>query len=352
MTKRVCVIPGDDASPEAVLPALGVVRGLELDIDWVVLPSGEEGTAQHGERWAQVCRDAIDACDTTWFGSASGKTPAIAHLRWGKGTYANVRPVRYMPGARSPLANPEGIDFIIVRENIEDMYVGVEGDLETLQPLGFVHGRTGLPIPDSGGKFAVKVITEANTRRIAEYACRLALQRKATGYPGRLTISSKYNVLRESDGLFRRVAEEVAAGFSDLECESFIADDFARRIVADPHRLDVVVLPNLYGDIFSDEASALVGGLGVAPSGCYGDDYAYFESVHGTAPDIAGLHVINPTATMLSAAMMLRHLGFDDAAAALEAAIAAVYREGRTLTPDQGGRAHSENFCGAVRAKL
>lgn len=352
MSKRVCVIPGDDASPEAVLPALGVVKSLELDIDWLVLPSGEEGTARHGERWAQVCKDAIDACDTTWFGSASGKTPAIAHLRWGKGTYANVRPVRYMPGARSPLANPEGIDFVIVRENIEDMYAGVEGDLEALRPLGFVSNRTGQPIPASGGKFAVKVITEANTRRIADFACRLAVQRKAAGYPGRLTISSKYNVLRESDGLFRRVAEEVAAGYPELECESFIADDFARRIVADPHRLDVVVLPNLYGDIFSDEASALVGGLGVAPSGCFGDEYAYFESVHGTAPDIAGQHVINPTATMLSAAMMLRHLGFQDAASTLEGAIAAVYREGKSLTPDQDGTAHTEDFCEAVRAKL
>ncbi len=112
------------------------------------------------------------------------------------------------------------------------------------------------------------------------------------------------------------------------------------------------MLPNLYGDIFSDEASALVGGLGVAPSGCYGEDYAYFESVHGTAPDIAGQNVINPTATMLSAAMMLRHLGFEDAASALEGAIAAVYRNGKALTPDQGGGAHTEEFCDAVRAKL
>jgi isocitrate/isopropylmalate dehydrogenase len=337
---------------EARLPALGVVKSLELDIDWLVLPSGEEGLRQHGDKWAQVCKEAIDACDTTWFGSASGKTPAIAHLRWGKGTYANVRPVRYMPGARSPLAHPEGIDFVIVRENLEDMYSGVEGDLEALAGLGFTNRQTGAPLPPSGGKFAVKVITEANTRRIVDYACRLALQRKKQGYPGRLAVSCKYNVLRETDGLFRRIAREVADGYPELQHEDFIADDFARRIVAEPHRLDVVVLPNLYGDIFSDEASALVGGLGVAPSGCYGDDYAYFESVHGTAPDIAGRHVINPTATLLSAAMMLRHLGLDEDADALEAAIAAVYAEGRALTPDQGGTAHTEEFCEAVRAKL
>jgi isocitrate/isopropylmalate dehydrogenase len=234
---------------------------------------------------------------------------------------------------------------------MEDMYSGVEGDLEALQGLGLVNRQTKQPIPASG-RFAVKVITEANTRRIVEYGCRLALQRKAAGYPGRLTVSSKYNVLPRTDGYFRAIAQEVAAGYPALEYENFIADDFARRIVADPHRLDVVVLPNLYGDLFSDEASALVGGLGVAPSGCYGDDFAYFESVHGSAPDIAGQHIINPTATMLSAALMLRHLGFEDGAAALEAAIEAVYREGEALTPDQGGTAHTEDFCDAVRARL
>jgi isocitrate/isopropylmalate dehydrogenase len=352
VTKRVCVIPGDDASPEAVLPALGVVKALEADIEWLVLPSGEEGSALHGDKWPQVLKDAVDSCDTTWFGSSSGKTPVIAHLRWGKGTYANVRPVKYMPGARSPLAHPEGIDFVIVRENLEDMYAGVEGDLETLHPLGFVNRQTGLPIPASGGKFAVKVITEVNTRRILEYGAGLALRRKQQGYPGRLTVSCKYNVLRESDGLFRKVAREVAAQYPELEYEDFIADDFARRIVADPHKLDVVVLPNLYGDIFSDEASALVGGLGVAPSGCYGDDFAYFESVHGSAPDIAGKHIINPTATMLSAAMMLHHLGFDEDGGRLERAIAAVYAQGRDLTRDQGGTAGTGDFCDAVRKQL
>jgi 3-isopropylmalate dehydrogenase len=217
MTKRVCVIPGDDASPEAVLPALAVVKGLELDIDWLVLPSGEDGMKQHGDAWAQVCKDAIDACDTTWFGSGSGKTPAIAHLRWGKGTYANIRPVRYMPGAKSPLATPEGIDFIIVRENLEDMYSGVEGDLELLKPLALVNRQTKVPIPESGGRFAVKVITEANTRRIVEYGCQLALKRKADGHPGRLTVSSKYNVLPGTDGYFRGIAQEVAATHPELD---------------------------------------------------------------------------------------------------------------------------------------
>jgi 3-isopropylmalate dehydrogenase len=146
--------------------------------------------------------------------------------------------------------------------------------------------------------------------------------------------------------------QEVVAEYPELAYEQFITDDFARRIVATPHSLDVVVLPNLYGDILSDEAAALVGGLGVAPSGCYGDDYAYFESVHGSAPDIMGLHIINPTATLLSATMMLEHLGYTEAAARLEAAVSAVYKRGKALTPDQGGSAHTEEFCEAVKRHL
>ncbi|HXH21934.1 MAG TPA: isocitrate/isopropylmalate family dehydrogenase [Dehalococcoidia bacterium] len=352
MTKRVCVIPGDDAAPEAVLPALGVLKAMELDIEYVELPSGEEGQARHGERWAQVCREAIDSCDTTLFGSTSGKTPALGYLRWQKGTYANLRPVKYIAGAKSPLAHPEGIDFVIVRENMEDMYVGVEGELDVLKPLGLVNRLTRRPIPEEGGRFALKVITEENTRRIAEFACRLALRRKAEGKPGRLTVACKYNMLPQSDGLFRRVASEVAKAYPEVEYEDYIVDDFARRIVASPHDLDVVLLPNLYGDILSDEASALVGGLGVAPSACYSDDFAYFEPVHGTAPDIVGKRIINPTATLLSAAMMLEHLGLREEASALERAVAAVYAEGRVLTPDQGGTATSDEFCAAVRQKL
>ena len=352
MASRVCVIPGDAASPEAVLPSLDVVKSLGLDIEWVELPSGEEGQVRYSDQWAQVCIDAIDACDTTWFGSTGGKTPAIGYLRFGKGTYANVRPTKYMPGALSPLAHPEGIDFIIVRENLEDLYMGLEGDLAELEPMGFESRITKRPLVGEPGRYAIKVITMKRTRAIAHYACKLAMQRKQLGYPGKVTVSGKYNVLPRTDGYFRAIVQEVVEEYPELTYEQFITDDFARRIVATPHSLDVVVLPNLYGDILSDEAAALVGGLGVAPSGCYGDDYAYFESVHGSAPDIMGQHVINPTATLLSAKLMLEHLGHNDAAARLEAAIMTTYREGTVLTPDQGGNAHTEEFCEAVERHL
>ena len=159
-------------------------------------------------------------------------------------------------------------------------------------------------------------------------------------------------MLPKSDGLFHDVAVRIAAEQPDIAFDTFLVDDFARRLIAKPHELDVVVLPNLYGDICSDAAAGLVGGLGLAPSGCYGDDYAYFESVHGTAPDIAGKNIINPTATILSAAMMLDYLGFEDAGHRLASAVERVYADGSSLTPDQGGAASTTEFCRQVAAHL
>jgi 3-isopropylmalate dehydrogenase len=351
MSKRVVVLPGDDAAPEAMGPAISVLRALELDIDFVEFPPGEQWTA--GETVAQV-RKAIDSSDSTLFGATSGKTQGIGYLRWGKGTYANVRPVAYQKGYRSPLKNPDGIDFVIVRENLEDLYLGVEAPLTALAPAHLMSQSTGKPLDtsDEHAEIAVKVISEKNTRRVADFACKLALRRKAAGGKGKVTCSSKYNMLRRTDGLFRRVVEETVARYPELKYEQFIVDDFARRIVQSPHDLDVVVLPNLYGDILSDAAAGLIGGLGLAPSGCFGDDYAYFEAVHGSAPDIKGLGIINPTATLLSAQMMLYYLGLSSASERLGAAITKVYSTGKTLTPDQGGRASSKEFCAAVVENL
>ena len=344
--KRVVVLPGDDAAPETVAAAMEVLRALGPDIEYVEFPPGEQWVRG---KTSIDARAAIDASDSTLFGSTSGKTSAIIYLRWGKDTYANVRPARYMPGARSPLKHPEGIDFVIVRENLEDLYLGLEGPLETLAPLK-LHGRITRAALDTSmpGRFAIKVITERNSRRIAEFAFRLARKRKAAGGVGKVTASSKYNMLRESDELFRRIAEDVSSAYPDIGYEQFIIDDFARRLVQSPHEFDVVVMPNLYGDIMSDAAAGALGGLGLAPSGCYGEDYAYFESVHGTAPDIAGRGIINPTATMLSAAMMLEYLGFEAEARRFERAVRRVYAEGRALTPDQGGSARTAEFTRAV----
>jgi len=167
-----------------------------------------------------------------------------------------------------------------------------------------------------------------------------------------VTCSAKYNVLWQSDGFFRQTVEAVVRQYADLTYEEFIVDDLARRLVASPQDFDVVLLPNLYGDLLADEAAGTIGGLGLAPSGCYGDGYAYFEPVHGTAPDIAGQHIINPTATILSGVMMLEHLGFADAARRLERAVEETYAAADRLTPDQGGSATTEEFARAVGSRL
>jgi isocitrate/isopropylmalate dehydrogenase len=348
--KTVVVIPGDDAAPEAMSATMDALRALKLPIEYVEFPAGDKWV--RGETEA-AARKAIDASDATLFGSTSGKTTAITYLRWGKQTFANVRPVRYSKGFGSPLKNPDGIDFVIVRENLEDLYLGLEGPLEALAPLKLTSRILRAPLNTSErGVYAIKVITERATRQVAEFSCQLAVKRKRAGGKGKLTCTSKYNMLRESDGLFRRIVEETAAKYPEIKYEQFIVDDFARRLVQSPHDLDVVVAPNLYGDILSDAAAGTIGGLGLAPSGCYGADYAYFESVHGTAPDIMGMGIINPSATMLSAALMLEYLGFGADASRLDAAVRKVYADGRVLTPDQGGTAKTSEFARAVVANF
>jgi isocitrate/isopropylmalate dehydrogenase len=352
--KRVVVIEGEDAAPEAMRPTIALIDRLGLNIEWVRPPVGDVAIAQHGSPFPEEARQAIDSSHATLFGATSGKSAfALFYLRWGKRTYANVRPARWVPGYRSPLANPQGIDFVIVRENLEDLYVGVEGDLEDLRPLGLSSRTARQPVADMGpGRFALKVITESGSERVVRFAFELARRRQAEGRPGKVTCAVKHNMLGQSDGLFLSVAHQVAASYPGIHFEVFIVDDFARRLVAVPHELDVVVMPNLYGDILSDAAAGVIGGLGLAASGCYGDDYAYFESAHGSAPDIAGKNVINPTATILSGTLMLEYLGFREAARRLTASVERIYGEGRCLTPDQGGSATTTEFCEAVARHL
>src|SRR5271168_4802718 len=186
--KKVVVLPGDDAAPEAMGATMDALRALKLPIDYIEFPPGEKWV--RGETDA-AARKAIDGSDTTLFGSTSGKTTSITYLRWGKQTFANVRPVRYSKGFHSPLKNPDGIDFVIVRENLEDLYLGLEGPLEALAPLHLYSRilRADLDTSDRG-KFAVKVITEKKTRQVARFACELARKRKAQGHPGKLTCTS------------------------------------------------------------------------------------------------------------------------------------------------------------------
>jgi isocitrate/isopropylmalate dehydrogenase len=352
--RRVVVIEGEDAAPEAIRPSIALVDRLGVDIEWLRPPVGQPAIEQSGSAFPAEAQRAIDDSDATIFGATSGKSAAaLFYLRWGRQTYANVRPSRFRSGFKSPLARPERVDFVIVRENLEDLYLFLEGEVEDLAPLGLVSPTARRPVAEMGpGRYGLKVITEAGTERVCRFAFELARVRKGQGRPGRVTSGTKHNMLPRSDGLFRSVAERVGEEYPEIEFRSLIIDDLAHHLVATPEVFDVVVLPNLYGDVLSDAAAGLVGGLGLAPSGCYGDDYAYFESAHGTAPDIAGRNVINPTATLLSAVMMLEHLGFADAAERLDSALTRVYAEGRVLTPDQGGRASTTEFCRAVAALI
>jgi isocitrate/isopropylmalate dehydrogenase len=354
VTKRVVVIEGEDAAPEAMRPSVALLQGLGLPIEWDFPPVGLPARESHGSFFPEAARAAIDAADATLFGATSGPSgAAVSYLRWGKQTFANVRPARWMPGCNSPLKRPEEVDFVIVRENLEDMYVRVEGDLQDLAPLELVSATARRGLTEMGrGRYAIKVITEERTLAVTRFSFELARRRHDQGHAGKLTVGTKHNMLPGSDGYFLEVARSVAPEYPDIPFESYIIDDFARRLIAEPGSLDVVLLPNLYGDVLSDAAAGLIGGLGLAPSGCYGESYAYFESAHGTAPDIAGRNIINPTATLLSAAMMLDYLDFAGAATALRSAIETVYAEGRHLTPDQGGSASTTEFCDVVASRI
>jgi isocitrate/isopropylmalate dehydrogenase len=356
--KNVVVIPGDDAAPEAVYPTVELLKKLGLEIDFEFPPSGDDAVKSHGTGFPDETRVAIDNADATLFGAGSNaSTEIVRYLRWGKGTFANVRPARWIPGCMSPLAEPEGIDMVILRENLEDLALGIGGNLEELSPLNLSSGRAKSTLNEiaeefGGGKYAIKVITEGGAERICRYGFELARERKAAGKRGKLTCGTKHNLIPQPDGLFLEVCTRIAKEYPDIEYENWLIDDFARRIIVEPQEMDVVVLPSLYGDIFSDAAGGLIGGLGLCPSGCYGDDYAYFEPIHGTAPDLLGQNIINPTATMRTASMMLRHLGYGETADRLENAIDAVYRDEDRLTPDQGGTASTTEFCAAVAERL
>src|SRR5438094_8686617 len=208
--------------------------------------------------------------------------------------------------------------------------------------------KTGRTVGHFGaGRFAVKVVTPAGVERIARFAVELARKRQARGKPGKVTCVTKSNVLPKSDGLFQQISERVVRN-AGLPFEHFHVDDAARRLVRFPKSMDVVLCMNLYGDILSDLGAETAGGLGLVPSGNFGDGWAYFEPVHGSAPDIAGRGMANPTATLLSAALMLEHVGLGPEAGRLEAAVGRVYREGKTLTPDQGGTATTRQIAQAV----
>ena len=346
----VCVIPGDDSAPEVMQPTVEMLRSLAPDVQFVEAACGREAQARYGDAFPAETRTAIDTADCTLFGASGGPSrPILWYLRWGKLTYANIRPVRWYSGYASPMLHPERIDYVIVRDNLEGMYPPREGDISELSALSSSSTWWQAPPIDKVGAYAVRVTTDEQMQRVAISACELALERQALGYPGRVTLGAKYSIQPRTDGRFRSIVRDTVHEYSTLSYQEYLIDDLARRMVASPETLDVVVLSNEHGDILADVASGSIGGLGLSPSACYGENYAYFEPVHGSAPDLVGKGVINPTAMLLSGAMLLDYLEYNEQARNLREAIAQVYQEGTTLPIDQSGHASTQEFVDAVQ---
>jgi isocitrate dehydrogenase (NAD+) len=243
--------------------------------------------------------------------------------------YANLRPAKTYPGVQAPLGN---VDLVVVRENIEDLYAGIEFDLgtpELAEMRKTIEATAHAKIPLDAA-IAIKYISVFGSRRIVKFAFDYA----RTNGRRKVTAVHKANIMKFADGLFLRVAREVANEYSDIEFEDRIVDNMCMQLVQKPELYDVLVLPNLYGDIVSDLVAGLVGGLGVAPGANIGDQAAVFEATHGSAPKYKGMNKVNPTALLLSGLMMLRHLGERDAADRMESAIAQVIAEGKSVTYD------------------
>jgi isocitrate/isopropylmalate dehydrogenase len=345
----VCVIAGDDAAPEVMRPTVEILRMLAPDIRFVEALSGREAQEDFGDAFPDDTREQIDAADCTFFGASGGPSrPVLWYLRWGKETYVNVRPVRWYPGYRTPMLHPEYIDYVIVRDNLEGMYPPREGIVSELDTLTSSRSWWHAPPVEKQGTYAVRVFTDEQMYRLAVSACELALHRRSTGYPGIVTLGAKYSILPLTDGRLRTIVKDTVCAYPSLSYQEFLIDDLARRLIAVPETLDVVVLSNEHGDILADVASGSIGGLGLSPSACYGEHYAYFEPVHGSAPDLAGKGIINPTAMLLSGAMMLTYLSYTEQGKKLERAIEQTYRAGVGLTLDQGGIGSTMEFIEAV----
>jgi isocitrate dehydrogenase (NAD+) len=333
MAHRVTLIPGDGIGPELAEATRRVLDASGVKIDWEVVDAGEGVMAKEGTPLPQSVLDsilrnrvAIKGPITTPVGE--GFRSVNVSLRQALGLYANLRPVRSIPGLKTRYEN---VDLVIVRENTEDLYAGIE------HKVG----------PDAAE--SIKIITRVASERIAHFAFDYAV---ANGRR-KVTAVHKANIMKLSDGLFLESCRTVAAQYEGrIAFEDRIVDNMCMQLVQKPELYDVLVLPNLYGDIVSDLCAGLVGGLGVAPGANIGTEAAVFEAVHGSAPKYAGQNKANPTALMLSGVLLLRQIGEQAAAERVEGAIRAVIGEGRTVTYDLGGSAGTSDFADAVVARL
>jgi len=332
MTHTITLIPGDGIGPEVSKAVKEILAAAGVDIAWDEIPARAE-IERRGMTFMQSgVLDSIRknrvALKGPMMTAVAGGAPSInVGLRQALDLYANLRPVKNLEGVQSRF---QGVDLVIIRENTEDLYAGLE---HTVVP-GVVE--------------SLKIITERASTRIAKFAFEYARKH------GRNKIHAihKANIMKLSDGLFLTSTRKVAEQYPDIEYKELIIDNACMQVVLDPKQFDMLLLTNLYGDIMSDLAAGLVGGLGVVPSGNIGESVAIFEAVHGTAPDIAGKGIANPTALLMSGIMMLDHIGEMDAARRVENALHRVYREGKSLTRDVRGTATTAEFTAAVIAAL
>ena len=342
------LLGGEGIGPEVVEATAQVLKHLVPDVELQRPIHGEAAIAAHGTSIPDATKEACRRADAILYGATHKHCKDVLRfLRWGLTTFANLRPSKTRPGLPSPLKKDVPIDLLIVRENVEGEYPTREGELrDFVARWPEFTDVIGQKIPAEGA-FALRITTEIGCRRVSAVAAQAALRRRESGRPGKVTIVTKQNIFARGDGMFRSIAEEILDA-AKVPHDHYYIDDACRRLVAQPENFDVILTPNMFGDIMSDIAAELVGGLGMAPSGCVGERWSYFESVHGSAPDIAGKGIANPLATILSAQMMLDHLGRRDEARALERAVDRLLTERKVLTPDLGGTAHTDDVTGAL----
>jgi isocitrate dehydrogenase (NAD+) len=332
MRHKVTLIPGEGIGPEVAAATRRVIDAAGVQIEWEELAARTDSATEAGQLVNQGAIESVRRNRVALKGpmgtAIAGGAPSVnVALRKALDLYANLRPVKNLLGVKSRFEN---VDIVLVRENTEDLYSGLEHEV----------------VP--GVVESLKIITERASTRIARFAFEYAKR------SGRKKIHAihKANIMKLSDGLFLKSIRVIAEKYKDIDYKEMIVDNACMQMVLDPQQFDMLLLPNLYGDVMSDLAAGLVGGLGVVPSGNIGDDCAMFEAVHGTAPDIAGKGLANPTALLMSGIMMLDHLGERPAARRVEAALHRVYREGKHATRDLGGKATTQEFTEAVISAL
>ena len=344
MAYKITLIHGDGIGPEVSRAAQMCVDAASerfgFDVDWEEMPAGEEAGKRYGsvlpEETLKSVREnkvALKGPITTPIGS--GFRSVNVDLRQKLDLFANVRPAKLIPGVESRYSD---VDLIVIRENTEDLYAGIEfdeGTKATSDLISFAEKNTGKRIRKDSA-ISLKPISIFGSRRIAKFAFDYAKANKRK----KVTAVHKANIMKYSDGLFLKSVQDVAKKYPSIGFEDRIVDNMCMQLVIKPELYDVLVCPNLYGDIVSDLCSGLVGGLGVAPSANIGEKYAVFEPIHGSAPKHAGKDEANPTACILSAVMMLEYIGEKKAAAALEKAVVEVIRKGKKVTYDLNQRRH------------